>query len=160
VAVVTVRDSADTKAQALEEELRALRSSTNRVEAELSEQRRLAQRALEIEVEAKTVLEECEAAFQTQLPEWTVNDVAWWVATVGAGAFLQYEEGFRQNEIDGKELLTFEGQAALAECGVQSRPQRKALWARCEELFQAGNARPASVPPPYDAAGDAAPLGK
>lgn len=80
-------------------------------------------------------------AFQEQVRDMTVEDVADWISTVDNGAFSKYANGFRTNEIDGKELLTFCSQADLQECGVTVRRVRRELWAHIVALFQRAGVR-------------------
>ena len=81
-------------------------------------------------------------AFRKQLAHWSVDDVARWVGAVDEGDFADCEAAFRRNEVDGKELITFQGQAELQECGVESRPRRKRLWALVETLFREAGVSP------------------
>ena len=110
----------------IETTLVALQSAVTRLGDQLADAQRGAQEAERALHDGRTCVQRCS---RSSLQNWTVEDVAAWVNELEEGAFSQYAQGFRTNEIDGKELLTFECQAEFQECGVASRPERKKLWA-------------------------------
>ena len=70
-------------------------------------------------IELENITNETEATTSSQrgkpVDQWDINDVAKWVRELGLG---QYEERFRDNAIDGTELMTLQQDTLERSLGI------------------------------------------
>eukprot|EP00808_Paulinella_micropora_P012488 g63348.t1 len=74
--------------------------------------------------------------FASRWRNWSEDDVAAWVGSLEQGRFMELAPCFQKNGIDGKELASLKKMEDLADCGVERRPERRALWAHRQTLLQ------------------------